>query len=493
MKKMLLVGMLLSTYIGFSQTQNTSSLHVTESAPFEDESNTYEVIALKTTDDNQTGLVRQGKRDLAFEIFDENQNRVFSEIVEIDRKEEYIDNVFAGDEMKIITVFEASKSERIVNCYRFNLKERTRTKQQLFVAEVDGKRPLFAGKAKRGTGAAISPSGNYFVISTDNIKRNLNSYDVRVFDATSLELLYRKSYQEHPERFFQPNDISIDDDATVYALGKLFKDGKAFKKKGEANYEFVLNKITEAKLEETLIGLENEHIQSLSISETEDKLFLLGFYSEMNISRLKGGCNFEVDKNSLEVVSKKVSPLPIEVFQDLYGEDRAENKKDQELRNFYIDHVLKDGKGNTYILAEEFYITSTYAGYGIVITTYHYDDIVILKYNAAGELAWGRSIFKRETFPSYNAFIKDGSLHVLLNTGKSLTEKNDGRTKASKGFFESTALYDFEYSPDGEVSYNKIQNNKRNTKYFPANGTYENNIFLMMSGGGKERQFMLLK
>ena len=246
-------------------------------------------------------------------------------------------------------------------------------------------------------------------------------------------------------------------------------------------------------MEETLIGLENEHIQSLSISETDDKLFLLGFYSEMNISRLKGGCNFEVDKNSLEVVSKKVSPLPIEVFQDLYGEDRAENKKDQELRNFYIDHVLKDGKGNTYILAEEFYITSTYAGYGIVITTYHYDDIVILKYNAQGELAWGRSIFKRETFPSYNAFIKEDSLHVLLNTGKSLTEKNDGRTKASKGFFESTALYDFEYSPDGEVSYNKIQDNKKNTKYFPANGTYENNIFLMMSGGGKERQFMLLK
>ena len=131
-------------------------------------------------------------------------------------------------------------------------------------------------------------------------------------------------------------------------------------------------------------------------------------------------------------------------------------------------------------------------GGGMTITP-HYDDIIILKYDNTGELLWGRSIFKSETFASYNAFLKDDTLHVLLNTGKSLTEKEDGRTKASKGFLESTALYDFEYSADGEVDYNKIQDNKGNTKYFPANGTYENGTFLMMSGGERKRQFMILK
>lgn len=493
MKKIFLFVFLSVGVLGFSQSESTTTLTVTESVPFEDESNTYEVIALKTTSENQTGLVRQGKRDLAFEIFDENQKRVFSKIVDIDRKEEYIDNVFSGDEMKIFTVNETSKTERIVYCHRFNLKDKTLSKEQLFTAEIEGKFPLFAGKEKRGTSTAITPDGSLFAVATDNIKRNLNSYSIRVFNTETLKLVYEKSYQEHEERFFEPNDISIENDGTVYILGKLFKDGKAQKKGGAANYEFILNKVNKEALEEVAISLENEHIQSMTISKTENKLYLLGFYSERNVSRLKGTCNFEITKNTLQVVGKKVNPLPIEVFEDLYGQDRAERKSDKELANFYVNHVLRDDMGNTYMLAEEFYVTYTYAGYGIVITTYHYDDILIMKYDSNGDLSWGRSIFKRSTFPSYNAFLKGDTLHVLLNTGKNLTEKEDGRTKASKGWFESTALYDFEYDASGNVSYNKIQDNRGSTKYFPANGTYENNTFLMMSGGGRERQFMMLK
>ena len=69
--------------------------------------------------------------------------------------------------------------------------------------------------------------------------------------------------------------------------------------------------------------------------------------------------------------------------------------------------------------------------------------------------------------------MKNGELHVILNSGKNLTEKTDGRTKASKGWFESSALYDFVYSATGEVSYDKIQDNKGNTFYAPFYGTFE--------------------
>jgi hypothetical protein len=63
----------------------------------------------------------------------------------------------------------------------------------------------------------------------------------------------------------------------------------------------------------------------------------------------------------------------------------------------------------------------------------------------------------------------------------------------SKGWFESSALYDFTYNNSGKVTYNKIQNNKGNTYYLPYYGTFENNIFLMMSSGRKKRQFMKLE
>ena len=63
----------------------------------------------------------------------------------------------------------------------------------------------------------------------------------------------------------------------------------------------------------------------------------------------------------------------------------------------------------------------------------------------------------------------------------------------SKGWFESSALFDFTYNNSGEVTYNKIQNNKGNTYYLPYYGTFENNTFLMMSSGRKKRQFMKLE
>ncbi|PHQ31192.1 hypothetical protein [Leeuwenhoekiella nanhaiensis] len=492
MKKMILLGLLLATSFGFSQTEKTSSLKVAESAPFEDDSNTYEVVALKTTPENQTGIVREGKRDLAFEIFDENQKRVFSELVDIDRKEKFIGQVFGGTIIKVITVNEVSREDREVSCYSFDLANRSVTKTPLFTAQVDRNEDLFFLSRKRQTSIAISEDSRYFAVATDDFNKNSNQYTVRVFDAQDLSLKFQKAYQDGGERYFEPNDIFITNDAEVFVVGKLFKEGRAEKKKKKANYDFMLNKVTEGENTQTLIGLENEFVQSLNLTDGGDKLNLYGFYSEDKVRRLKGSCKFVVDKQTLAVTGKQANPLPVSVFEDLYGNDRGKEKADSELSNFTLDHILTDSKGNVYLVAEEFYVTVVYSTYGMT-TIPHYDDIILLKYNAQGELAWGRSIFKKDAFPSYNAFLKDDTLHILLNSGKSLTEKEDGRTKASKGFFESTALYDFEYSPDGEVSYNKIQDNKGNTKYFPANGTYENGTFLMMSGGGRERQFMMLR
>ena len=108
-------------------------------------------------------------------------------------------------------------------------------------------------------------------------------------------------------------------------------------------------------------------------------------------------------------------------------------------------------------------------------------------------MEWGRSVFKRATAPSYNAFLKDNQLHLILNSGKNLKDKEDGRTKVSKGFFESTALYDFAYSENGEVDYNKIQDNKGANFYMPAYGTLKNENFIMINTRGSEKSLMILK
>ena len=133
-------------------------------------------------------------------------------------------------------------------------------------------------------------------------------------------------------------------------------EGRKNKKDNKANYEFVLNKVNASKTEVQSLALEQEQIKSLNISLKNDKIQLLGFYSERNVNRIKGSCIFQLNAVTLSLENKQIKELPITVFEDLYGDERAENKKDQELSNFYVDYTLEDSKGNTYVLAEEWAI-----------------------------------------------------------------------------------------------------------------------------------------
>lgn len=498
MKKILCLALLFS--INLVKSQVTTQLKVTESPEFKDEISVDGVLAIHTTETGKTGLVRANKNNFLLDVFDAKLNKTFTKRVESSKKESFDGYVSYENEIKYITVLSPSKRERIVYCNTFNIESKTYSQKELFKANVE-KGGLFTGRNKRGTNVSISPNGKYIAIATDNIKKNLNSYKIHVFDSETLKLVFEKTYQEDEENYFEPNDLFVDDEANVFALGKLFISGKSKKKDGDANYDFVLNKISKANNQNLKISLESGNfISSLAINYYENQLSLVGFYSNEREGNIKGGCNFIINANSLSITAKKNSELPKDVYEDLYGDAKAErhDKKKKELNSFYVDYVVRDNQGNTIVLAEEFYVTQTYVatgmnGAGYWTTTYHYDDILILKFDKSGEISWGRSIFKRSTVPSYNAFLKDDKLHVILNSGKNLTEKSDGRTKVSKGWFESSALYDFTYSPEGKVDYNKIQDNKGNTYYLPFYGTYNLDTFIMMSDGGRKKQFMILQ
>ncbi|MBC2845306.1 hypothetical protein [Winogradskyella flava] len=494
MRNLFTLILFVSFSLNFAQQ---TSLNISESAEYKDKEKAQDILSIYTTETGLTGIVRESKRDLMFDVFDKDLNKKHSLIVESSKKEDYVGEVVFGDEMKVFTVFSPKVKERIVYCHIFNIKNGTHSKKKLFEVTVAKKRYLFSSRNERQTSLDISPNGKYLAMATDNIYKDVNDYAIRLFNANTLELLYVKSYQKHEEKYFKHNDISVNDDGEVFVLGKLYKEGKKEKKKGEANYDFILNKITEENNAEISISLAEQHIQNLSITIVDDKLHLIGFYSEKRTGKIKGGCNFVIDSEVFSVLDKKNYELPLDVYEDLFGDNRGSKKKGKELTNFYIDYILEDSKGNTYLLAEEFYTTQVYVNNGMNggywQTTYHYDDILILKFGTSGNLDWGRSIFKRSNTPSYNAFIKDDELHVLLNSGKNLLEKKDGRTKVSKGWFESSSLYDIVYNNNGDVSYSKIQDNKGKTYYLPYYGTYQDGTFIMMSSGRKKRQFMILQ
>ncbi|WP_196885111.1 hypothetical protein [Aureivirga sp. CE67] len=501
MKKLLIFSLLIISNFVLAQSESTTNLTVKESIEYKEKINSIDILAIHTSESGKTAIARNGKKNIFFDIFDNNLNKTFSKTIKSNRKEKYVGDLYYNNQLKLFTVYAPKKDERILYCHTLDLNSTSYTKTVIFETTVEKKQNLFGSRKNHNTSFSLSPNGKYFAIATDNIRKNKNSYTIRVFDAKTEKLIYTKAYQEDIERYFIHNDLFIDNDATTYSLGKLYLNDRAKEKsKGEANYQYILNKISKEKNEELVIDLKEKYIQSLKIFQVKEQLQLYGFYSELKANRIKGGCSFIINKSNLSLQSLKSKDLPKKVYEDLYGYRTAKrkNKKKKELKNFYIDYILKDSKDGVYLIAEEFFTTTRYVNAGVTAggyyeTIYHYDDLLILKFDSAGDLAWGRSVFKRADTPSYNAFLKDEKLHIILNSGKNLSKKKDGRTKISKGFFESSALYDFEYSSDGKVSYNKIQDNKGKKYYTPYYGTYQSERFVMMNSRKKKKTFMILE
>lgn len=495
--------LMIGLFFTISYSQNNTSLTIIESAEFIDVEIAQEIHAVRTGGNNLTGLVRKtrsgSRTGFVFDVFDENLNRLSSNIVDAFTDETYIGDLFYNNQFLIFTVNTPNRKDRVLYCHVFNLEKNTHNRVELFQATVEKNQPIFSGSNKRETNFAFSPNEKYFVIATDNVKRKVNSFTVRVFDSETMKMVYEKSYQEHKKNYFQFNEVSIEDDGTVYTLGKLYKSGKSDKRNGATNYQFILNQIQADKETQTrYIDLTDKYINSLSITPLNNKLHLFGFYSEKRTGQMMGGCNFIINKDNFSIASKELYELPLEVYEGIYGDRKGEKQKNKstELKNFSIDYVLNDLQGGTYLLAEEFFVRHQPVGFGVGMayqTTYHYNNVIVFKFNNSGKLEWGRSINKKADKPSYNAFLKYDQLHIILNSGKRLTEKNDGRTKVSKGFLESTSLYDISISKIGDISYNKIQDNRGNTYYLPFYGSYENNRFIMTSDGKRKKQFMVLK
>lgn len=477
--------------------QDNSSLNISESETFQDKVPHGVLEAMITLEDGTTCLIRRGRKTYSIDVFDKDLKKIHNRLINKDkRKEEFLNYAEYENKLKFITVYYPKKRERVVYIHSFDLSTYKYSRKEIFRSTVE-KSGLFNSRKKRNTDVVISPNGEYIAMATDKVDKYTNSYLIQVFETETLKKVYSKSYEEEEKKTFIYNEIVVDNEANTFLLGKLYFNSREEVKENESKYKFVLYKINDNNIDKLDIEIKDQYISELVINQNNDKFQLFGFYSDKRDGLIKGGCSFTINEDKLSLVQTNNQLLPDSVYKDLFGDIRAERKKDKELSTFDLDYIITDQKGNTYLLAEEFYVTTSYVNTGMGGGTYqtilHYDDILILKFNNEGKVEWGRSIFKKATGPSYNAFLKNEELHVVLNTGKNLKEKDDGRTKLKKRMFQSTALFDITYDENGNVAHNKIQDNKGNNYYSPYFGTYNNGRFVMVTLKSEKKKFMILE
>jgi hypothetical protein len=459
------------------------------------------VISFYTTPQELTGVIRDSKKHLIYEIFDKNLSQINSSPIERNRKEIILGDLYFEDEIKVFTELTEGKNKRTLFCHIFNLADRSHHITKLYETILEGRNTLYSEMKNHQVLFAQSEDGKFLVMATDHLDKDDDSYLIRVFNSRTLHQIYETTFINPPEKYFELQDLVIDNNGEVYSLGKQYLENHKERVKGSPKFSFILNKINRNEVHNLHITLDSLHVRSLSMLLKANEVQLLGLYSEKGDSHVKGGCTIIVDRSSLVITENYHESLPMEVFNDIYGAEKAEKQNDKELDNFNIDYLRKDALGNVYLLAERLYYTHRGGlfvpggiGFGSVGEQVpHFDEILVLKFEQSGKLKWARSLFKKSYEHSYNAFINDGQLHVILNAGKDLKEKKDGRLKITNDFFESKALYDFSFTENGERKVTKILDYEDKERYMPNLGSYQGNQFIMSSSGGKTKHFAILK
>jgi len=277
----------------FSQT---TELEVLESVEFPDKEKTKDIVAMHSSSKNERGIVRISKDYMVFDVFEENLKPISRRVVELGKKENHLATLYFENEIKIFTLASAKRKIREVNCYTFDLNNKNYVKTLLFKKELEKNQRLFSNRNKRQTSFAKSPNGNYFAMLTDNVNKNTNAYTVQMYNAITLQEIFKKDYQKDTEKHFKINDVTLDNEGAIYVVGKLYLEGKKDKKDKNANYNFILNKITQNNVQVSKINLEAEFISTLSFAEIKEQVKLFGFYSDKNSYKIKGVCSFVFKK-----------------------------------------------------------------------------------------------------------------------------------------------------------------------------------------------------
>jgi len=135
MKKLFLI--LAFCFLNSIIFAQSTKLKVSESPEFKDMEKAKNMLAIYTNNKNKTAVLRTSKKNFMFDVFDENLNKIYNQIIESNKKERYIGHVADNDIINFITVFSPKKKERVIYCHTLNLVSKSYKKTKRFGRAVE--------------------------------------------------------------------------------------------------------------------------------------------------------------------------------------------------------------------------------------------------------------------------------------------------------------------------------------------------------------------
>lgn len=247
------------------------------------------------------------------------------------------------------------------------------------------------------------------------VKRDTKSHDiigVNVFDK-ELNSIWKKEYRmPYTERRMDVLDFAVDSEAKGYMLVKVFHDDsnkdKKKRKDKNANYHMELFRLMDGskEIEKTKITLEEKFINGISLFESVDGYMICaGFYTNGLNNKLHNSdglftCKITMDG---ELTDKRSYEIPVEVLNQ-YVSNRTKkknNKKDKkgkaEFTDLKLQNLVINSDGSLVLIGEQKYVVRHTTSKGRVYYTFHYNDMLLSRINASGELSWMKKLPKRQS------------------------------------------------------------------------------------------------
>lgn len=305
-----------------------------------------------------------------------------------------------------------------------------------------------------------------FAITTHFKKRKENKHYVHVFDASLRKLMEHDFSDEVEEKNYAFENIVFSEDlSNAYLLGKAYFKKKRFAAK-ERKFQYELIRLSDTGKSIQAFDAQGKFPEALKLIFKDNELLCIGFYADRRDNRYNGIAYYKLDSRSLNIQSEKFNPFSSQFMQDKFG-----TGEEREITNLVFKGMDITTDGDILFNAEEYFTTnsvqSNTSGGRIMITRYHYNDILSAKINTNGDVIWARNINKTEVtqgdgaYTSYSSYTKGDNTYFFISTASENPQQISAeRIMFKQGLSQNRNIFLIKLDVNGHMTFAKAIDSK---------------------------------
>ncbi len=379
------------------------------------------------------------------------------------KQNKFIFQVFSGPQMNLknsVTElmeekgfnFEYIKRMKDKLYFFYSIYDKPNTTEQLFVRSInmseggfDSEPTLLVSVSRKISGSYyyrysaqgkfnidVASNGETFVIKyrynpeEKDDSKNTDMIGMQVFNSSNLEKIWSNDFtMPYTESMMDNLDFAVDSEGNGYFLIKKYKEEVTRKNREDADNQSLAILIagSNGELNEVEFSLGDKLISNVFMKENnKGDIICAGYYRKPKSYGIDGTFVSILDSKG-DLSEPKFYEFSLD-FIKKYKRISERGKKKMEkadendnlaMSSLYMRDVAVLADGGIVLAGEIFYITTYTDSKGNTHTTYHYDDVIVVKINANGELGWMQKFPKRSTFESFKLFTSAKYTYVLFS------------------------------------------------------------------------------